>query len=65
MARQNRSDAARLSEADPEGLALADQPVECYFCGERRKTRLVVSRVEGLGVTYRCRDRAACEARNR
>jgi hypothetical protein len=57
------SEKARPSGADPDGHKLEDQPVRCFFCGEKRVSRLVVTRLQGWGPAYRCKNAAECERR--
>ena len=64
LARANLSERVRKTSGGEVGEArLEDQPVACFYCGERRVTRLVVTRIQHWGAAYKCRDASACAQR--
>lgn len=40
---------------------IEDMSVSCFFCGEKRVSRLCVTVVDSWGPAYKCQDQEACE----
>lgn len=63
LSRATLSDSARKTGGESGEHKLEDQPVACFFCGEKRVTRLIVTRIKYWGAAYKCADETECEKR--